>query len=87
MPYAVAFKASALKEVEKLPPAIARKVLVKAAALADDPRPSGCAKLAGADNLWRVRIGRYRIVYVVDDTAQRVDVRIVAHRRDVYRGL
>ena len=81
MAYAVSFKASALKRIEKLPKSIASRVLRKANALTDNPRPSGCTKLQGAGDLWRVRVGDYRIVYAIDDDGQTVDVRIVAHRR------
>ena len=87
MPYTVTFKASAAKQVEKLPRSVARKVLAKAAALGNNPRPLGSVKLAGAANLFRMRQGDYRIVYAVDDPAENVDIRIVAHRREVYRGL
>ena len=52
--------------------------------MADDPRPPGCQKLSGSDR-YRVRQGRYRVVYLVDDTAQQVTVFKAGHRRDVYR--
>lgn len=55
--------------------------------LSANPRPRQCAKRAGASDLWRVRIGQYRVVYRVDDAARIVDVRIVAHRREVYRDV
>jgi mRNA interferase RelE/StbE len=87
MAYAVTFKASALKQVEKLPKSIANRIFAKAKGFADEPRPTGCVKLSGAGNLWRVRVGDYRIVYAIDDTGQIVDVRIVAHRREVYRDM
>ena len=52
--------------------------------LAEDPRPSGCLKLTGRDG-WRIRMGNYRVVYEIDDSAQIVIVLHVGHRRDVYR--
>ena len=52
--------------------------------LAEDPRPSGCLKLTGRDG-WRIRIGNYRVVYEIDDSAHLVTVLHVGHRRDVYR--
>lgn len=52
--------------------------------LASAPRPSGCKKLKGGDNEWRIRIGDYRVVYEIDDTAKTVDVTRIAHRREVY---
>jgi mRNA interferase RelE/StbE len=55
--------------------------------LADNPRPPGCVKLAGQENLFRVRVGHYRIVYQIVDDRLIVVVILVAHRRDVYRGL
>ncbi len=52
--------------------------------LAANPRPTQCKKLKGGDNEWRIRVGDYRIVYEIDDTAKTVDVTRIAHRRDVY---
>lgn len=54
--------------------------------LQDEPRPAGAVKLTGS-SLWRVRIGDYRMVYSIDDAQKAVDVKIVAHRREVYRDL
>ena len=48
------------------------------------PRPPGCKKLKGGDNEWRIRVGDYRIVYVIGDTARTIDVTRIAHRSDVY---
>jgi mRNA interferase RelE/StbE len=48
------------------------------------PRPPGCKKLKGGDNEWRIRVGVYWIVYVIDDTARTLDITRIAHRREVY---
>ena len=56
-------------------------------ALAENPRPSGCVKLSGLENLWRVRVGDYRILYSIEDQQLIVLIVSVAHRREVYRGL
>jgi mRNA interferase RelE/StbE len=85
--YQIAFKASADKSLDKLPQHIRARVIAKIQSLADQPRPPGSSKLAGADGLWRVRLGDYRVVYLIDDQAKTVGIRIVAHRREVYRGL
>ena len=53
--------------------------------LAEQPRPAGCVKLSGEDNLWRVRVGNYRIVYAIEDRKLLVLVVRVADRKDVYR--
>jgi mRNA interferase RelE/StbE len=53
----------------------------------NNARPVGCRKLRET-GLWRVRVGRYRMVYVIDDEAQVVTVVKVAIRReDTYKGL
>ena len=61
------------------------KLLAAIEALADDPRPSGCRKLAGSDRTWRIRVGDYRVVYEIEDEVLVVLVMRVRHRRDVYR--
>jgi mRNA interferase RelE/StbE len=47
--------------------------------------PIGCKKLSGAEDLWRLRVGDYRVVYRIDDDKHTVDVTVVRHRREVYR--
>jgi len=52
--------------------------------LASVPRPSGCKKLRGGENHWRIRVGDYRIVYTIDDRKRLIEVTRIRHRRDVY---
>ena len=54
-------------------------------ALADDPFPRGARKLAGYDDVFRVRVGQYRILYSVSVNKLIVVVLKPGHRRDVYR--
>ena len=54
-------------------------------ALAGDPRPAGCKKLRGHKDLWRIRAGDYRVVYIIDDANALVSITRVAHRREIYR--
>jgi mRNA interferase RelE/StbE len=54
-------------------------------ALAENPRPSGCKKMQGDENLWRIRVGDHRIVYEIHDKILVVLVVSVGNRRDVYR--
>ncbi|PRB66804.1 type II toxin-antitoxin system RelE/ParE family toxin [Arthrobacter sp. MYb213] len=83
--YRVEFTTAAAKELRKLDPGIRRRVLSGIADLEGDPRPSGCKKLVGETNAWRVRIGDYRVLYEVLDAVLVVTVVRVAHRREVYR--
>ncbi|MSR64426.1 MAG: type II toxin-antitoxin system RelE/ParE family toxin [Verrucomicrobiae bacterium] len=81
----VTFSRSARKELEKLDSALVERIFAKIEALTEEPRPSGCKKLKGGQNLWRIRVGDYRVVYSVDDRARLVDISAVRHRREVYR--
>jgi mRNA interferase RelE/StbE len=66
MPYLVEVDTKAAKEIRALPRRDQEKIISKAEALADDPRPNGCVKLSGPSGLWRIRAGEYRII--VSDT-------------------
>jgi mRNA interferase RelE/StbE len=83
--YAVVFARSARRELERLEVGVARGIISRVEALAEDPRPRGCVKLQGADDLWRIRVGDYRVIYSLDDDARLVDDRVVRHRSDAYR--
>jgi mRNA interferase RelE/StbE len=82
--YRVALASSAEKELQGLPKKMIARIMPRLEHLASAPRPPGCRKLKGGDNEWRIRVGSYRIVYVIDDAARTVDVTRIAHRRDVY---
>ncbi len=84
--YSVGIRTSAIKELEAVVPKRERqRIARKIAALADEPRPRGCEKLAAQGDRYRVRQGHDRIVYAVDDPALLVDVVKVGHRKEVYR--
>jgi mRNA interferase RelE/StbE len=82
--YAVELKPSARKELESLPDTVLTRVIRKIESLAPDPRPAGCKKLKGYKDLWRVRVGDWRIVYIINDATRLVSVIRVAHRSKVY---
>jgi mRNA interferase RelE/StbE len=85
--YTITFARSARKELENLPANIADRILRKIEALAENPRLPGVIKLQGSKNLWRLRVGDYRVVYSINDFSRRVDIAVIRHRRDVYRDL
>jgi len=90
--YHVDFSTSAAKELKKLSKSIQPKQLKRIQerieALAGDPRPSGVEKIEDSDlDLWRVRVGDYRIVYQIEDDTLVIIVIRIGHRREVYRGL
>jgi mRNA interferase RelE/StbE len=75
---------SAARALAKLEPATRRRIGRRIDRLASDPR-TDAVKLRGADNVWRVRVGDYRVLYVIEDRRLIVVVVRIAHRRDVYR--
>lgn len=84
--YRVFLKPSAAKEIEAVGQKMDRRRLVAAIqSFAENPRPTGCEKLAGGRDRYRVRVGRYRVVYSVGDAERAVVVVRVGHRKDVYR--
>jgi mRNA interferase RelE/StbE len=82
--YSLVFKASVQKDFEGIPKKALRKILSRIKSLAGEPRPHGREKLTG-QNRYRVRQGRYRIVYAVQDEERTVIVVKVGHRKEVYR--
>lgn len=85
MPYRVTISSAARRAIRLLDRPIQLRIVRAAEALGLEPRPSGCRKLEGAD-LWRVRVGDWRIVYRIEDDRLLVLVIRVGHRGDVYRA-
>jgi mRNA interferase RelE/StbE len=69
-------------EIRTYPPKHAKQVSLRIFALASDPRPPDCRKLAGAEDVYRVDQGEYRIIYAIDDRAHVVTVYIAGSRND-----
>jgi mRNA interferase RelE/StbE len=83
--YAIVFARSARKELQDLPRILAEHILGKIDSLVANPRPSGCKKLRGHSNLWRIRVGEYRIIYSIYEDRQVIDISIIRHRSEAYR--
>jgi mRNA interferase RelE/StbE len=85
--YKILLKSSAAKEIEGAASKEDRRRIVEkiAGRLAVNPRTQKAEKLAGYDNRYRIRQGRYRIVYLIDDSRREVIIFKVGQRKDVYR--
>ena len=84
--YRVLIKPSAAREIEAVDQKKDRqRIVARILALAEEPRPVGSEKLAGESDRYRIRVGRYRIVYSIADDELLVLVVRVADRKDVYR--
>ena len=85
--YRVLIKPSAKKELLAISAKKDRQRIVrKIDALAENPRPPGCEKLSGYDR-YRIRQGKYRVVYGIEDDKLIVLIIKIGHRRDIYRAL
>lgn len=82
--YEVEIETSPAKQIQRLQRHEQARVMAAIMALADEPRPHGCSKMLGTDSAYRVRIGKFRVVYVVDDGPRVVTVTRVGHRTEVY---
>ncbi len=83
--YEIRIAPSAARSLRGLDRPIQRRIAAAIDGLAAEPRPSGVRKLVGAEDLWRIRVGDYRIVYAIGDDRLVVLVVRIGHRSDVYR--
>jgi mRNA interferase RelE/StbE len=84
--YGLVLTRAARKDLERLPGEVLERADPMILALADNPRPFGSEKLEGFENLYRLRVGKYRIIYEIDKAASIVTIAKVEHRKSVYRG-
>ena len=82
--YRITVKGSAERDLRRIDRSMISRVAKAIQALGENPRPSSCRKLSGSDSEFRVRIGDYRIIYVIDDMSRTIDVQRIRHRKDAY---
>ena len=82
--FSVEIKKSAQREMDALSEPMFTRTDKQIVALVHNPRPQGCRKLRGQKDIWRIRIGDYRVVYSIDEARKLVNILRVAHRREVY---
>ncbi len=83
--YQITFARSAHKELERLSSQEISRIFPKIEELARVPRPEGCRKLVGEIDLWRIRVGDFRVIYSIIDKDRIIDIIAVRHRSDAYR--
>jgi mRNA interferase RelE/StbE len=83
--YRIEVSATAERQVRTLPRTDQVRVLRVIQGLAVNPRPPGCRKLSGQDDVFRVRVGRYRVLYAIENRRLVIIVLKVGDRKDVYR--
>ena len=85
MQYSILLRPAAVRDLKSLPFRVRSRSEKAIGRLADDPRPPGTKKLIGFDKEWRLRVGDYRILYIINDAEQQIVIARVAHRREAYR--
>ena len=82
--YKIEITASAEKSLKKIPKIDLIKVIKVIQKLSIDPKPPGSRKLAGEDDVFRVRQGNYRIIYEVEGKKLLILVLKIGHRKEIY---
>ncbi len=85
MPYRLVLTRAARKDLDRLPREVLGRADATILALAGQPRPFGSEKLQGFENLYRIRLGKYRILYEIDKATSIVTIARIAHRQSAYR--
>ncbi len=83
--YEVYVEKAAENDLRRLSTTTFHRIIPQIRTLAENPRPSGCRKLIGSKNDWRIRIGDYRVLYEIDEKTRAVRIMRVRHRREAYR--
>lgn len=84
MSYNVSILPCAKKELSRLPNEVYTAVKEALLNLSQNPRPFGCKKLTGREG-WRIAVGKYRVVYEINDKEKTVTILDIGHRKDIYR--
>ncbi len=85
MANAIQFTPAAARQLERLDAPIRRRIGTAIDGLVENERPQGAKKLQGSEDLWRVRIGDYRVIYQIHDRRLLVVIVTLGHRSDIYR--
>lgn len=83
--YSIEVSRSAEKQLTRLTKDDRQRVVEAIVSLPEDPHPRGARKLSGYDDVFRIRVGRYRILYSISDAELVIIVLKIGHREDVYR--
>jgi len=83
--YEVYLESSAERDLKNLPSKIFDSIINQIKGLSENPRPLNCRKITNSKNDWRIRIGKYRVIYEIDEKYKAVKIMKIRHRKDVYR--
>ncbi len=84
MIYAVQFLETAVEELAELPQEVQRQILKRIEGLKTVPRPAGVKQLKGPEKFLRLRVGNYRVIYLIEGKHLVVLVVKIGDRKDIY---
>ncbi|TMB97976.1 MAG: type II toxin-antitoxin system RelE/ParE family toxin [Chloroflexi bacterium] len=86
--FRIRYTTHAQRELGRLPPKTATRIDIKIGRLGQQPRPPGCRKLAFSENVYRIRLGGYRVIYEIrDEELLILVIRIAKRDKQTYRRL
>lgn len=85
--FKVLWKHSAERELRKIEPKHISRIIKSIEGLTINPFPPGYLKLQTSEKLYRIRIGNYRVIYMVEIESKEVVIYYIRHRREAYREL
>jgi mRNA interferase RelE/StbE len=83
--YEITWTKKALKALDDLDATMAQRILIDIHDLSNNPRPPGCVKMSGCADTWRIKTGKYRVLYNIKDRELTILIIDLGHRREVYR--
>ena len=83
--YQVIIKKQVEKQLEKIPRNYFRSISKSLDKLSFNPRPSGCKKLTNFDGLYRIKVGNYRVIYLIEDDKLIIEIIKIGHRQSIYK--
>ncbi len=85
--YSIRYSEDALKELKQISKPQVIKIISKIELLSENPFPPGIKKLKGKLDLWRIRVGDYRVIYAIEKNILLIEIIRIRHRKDVYDNL
>ena len=85
MSYIISIQKKAVKSLELMPKIEVVKINECIQKLKTNPRPPKCKKLTSKDELYRIRVGNYRIIYSIHDRNLIVEIVKIGHRKSIYQ--
>ena len=82
--YRIEVTPRARKDLKGLPKRERQRVAEQIDILKADPRPTGCKKLKGREDFYRIRVGNYRVVYQIENEVLLILIVRIGDRKEIY---